>query len=92
MTQNTKTWLHGLFAALIGGGAGAVSSGIAIQFVSPQSALHTLELMGAAFVTSGLLAAFGYLKQSPLPTETLQVTEQTIKTSTVTVTPTETKP
>lgn len=91
MNRNTKVWLHGLFSALIGGGASAVSSGVAIQFVSPQSALHTLELMGISFLTSGVMAVMFFLKQSPLPADTMEITEQTTKTTTLTAIPSDTK-
>lgn len=75
MTQATRTWLHGLIAGFIGGGSSAVVSGVTVTAISPQNfnfsgqLVPTLELMGILFVFNGLLSAFAYLKQSPLPPE-----------------------
>lgn len=62
-------WLYGLFAAIIGGGAGAAGTGVAQVVVDPQHSdiRHLLALMGTSFVVTGLLSAFAFLKQSPLP-------------------------
>lgn len=67
-----KHWLHGLLAAFIGGGSGAVTAGFSATLIDPEhfnlahGLGHTLELMGTVFVVSGTLAAFAYLKKSPL--------------------------
>lgn len=74
---HVKHWLHGLLAALIGGGASAVSAAIGPMLIAPQQfhladeqGLHNiLKTMLTGFVVSGLLSAFAYLKQSPLPPE-----------------------
>lgn len=95
MTQSTSAWFHGLFAALIGGGASAVVSGVTVSAIAPQSfnlsshLLQTAELTLTLFVTNGLLSMFAYLKQSPLPAESVTVTET--KTATVAVTPSDGK-
>jgi hypothetical protein len=91
MNQNTSNCLHGLFAALIGGGASAVVSGVTVSAIDPANFNlstnlgHTAELAATLFVVNGLLSAFAYLKQSPLPAEAVEVTET--KTSVVSVTP-----
>lgn len=36
MQKQTKTWLHGVIAAFIGGLAGAIDSGIALMIVVPK--------------------------------------------------------
>lgn len=77
MTKKTELWLHNLFAAIIGGGSGAVVSAFASMGIDPekfnissgQGFSHLIEMMGANFVISGLLSMFFYLKQSPLPPE-----------------------
>jgi hypothetical protein len=71
--MNWKLWLHGLAAAFIAGGSTAVTSGISVSVVAPQvfntgaGLVPLLKVVGVTFVVSGLLAAFAYLKQSPIP-------------------------
>jgi hypothetical protein len=90
MTNQVRQWIHGLGAAVIGGGASAVTAGVTVSAIRPDTfnfagqVWPTLELMLALFVVNGAVSAFAYLKQSPLPAETLEVT----KTETVTVTET----
>lgn len=81
MTNQSKQWVHGLFAAIIGGGASAVTAGVTVSAIRPDTfnfagqVWPTLELMTALFIVNGFIAAFAYLKQSPLPAESLEVTE-----------------
>jgi hypothetical protein len=95
MTKNTEHWVHGLVAAFIGGGSSAVTGGITVSGLAPGqfnfgAQLGAMgKLMFALFVVNGGLSAFAYLKQSPLPTESVEVVE--MKTTTVSVTPTEGK-
>lgn len=71
--MNWKTWLHGLGAAFIGGGAGAVSAGFSASLTDPKDfnlgtgLAHMGVLVGTTFIVSGFMSAMGYLKQSPLP-------------------------
>ena len=75
MSRNTLLWLHGLGAALIGGGSGAVSSGFSVNLLDPKDwnmtdwphAQHLLLLMCLVFAVNGALAAFAWLSKSPLP-------------------------
>lgn len=69
-------WLYSLGSALIGGGAGAASAGVtaALQTPdhynlghSPHGLRHLLFLMIGTFLINGFIAAFFFLKQSPLP-------------------------
>ena len=91
MTKSTEQWVHGLAAAFIGGGASAVTGGITVSGIAPNqfnfgAQLGAMgKLMLALFVVNGAMSAFAYLKQSPLPTESVQVVET--KTTSVTVTP-----
>lgn len=63
--MTAKTWLHGLGAAFIGGGA----SSIVVMVIDPQKFNFGdgLANLGAVFFVSGLLKAAAYLSQSPLP-------------------------
>lgn len=87
-----ETWLHGLIGGAIGGGANAGASWIGM--VSAKAAgldVPTLNLKSLVIIcgTSALLAAFLYLKQSPLP-EISSITETKITTATATTTSVET--
>lgn len=87
-------WFYGLMAALIGGGAGSVSSALGAMNIAPgqfgvagDPGWNSLKLMGFTFVVSAVIAVAAYLKQSPLPAQIATVTET--KTETVSVTPKE---
>lgn len=66
-----KSWLHGLGAAIIGGGAS-----VFVGFVSGAS----WTLTGKMAATAAVVNAAAYLKQSPLPAEKLTKTETTSTT------------
>lgn len=60
LATDWKVWLHGLGATVIGG----VANAILVYFVAPEIDWnHLVQIAGG----SGVLAAAGYLKQSPLP-------------------------
>lgn len=73
MTNRVRHWIHGLGAAFIGGGAGAITAAVAANLIKPDAfnlsgnLKSTLLLMGSCFIINGLLNSFSYLKQSPLP-------------------------
>lgn len=75
MKLDWKHWILGLVAAVIGGGAGAITSGIGASVVTPEQynfgagLKHVLYLMAFNFVVSGIIAGAMYLKQSPVPRE-----------------------
>lgn len=77
MNTKSKIWFHRLMAAFIGGGAGAVTSGLTSMGFAPEKfnltntsgLLHLVGLMAANFIVNGLLSAMFYLRQSPLPPE-----------------------
>ena len=84
MKLDWSHWLYGLFAALIGGGAGSVSAAFGASMLAPgqfgvggTQGWNSLKLMGFTFVISGAIAVFAYLKQSPLPAQIATVTETT---------------
>lgn len=77
-------WIYGLFAALIGGGAGSVTAAFGASLLAPgqfgvggTQGWNSLKLMGFTFIASGAVAVFAYLKQSPLPAQIASVTETT---------------
>lgn len=83
MNNKAKQWLRGLGAAFIGGGAGAITSGIVSMGIAPdkfnfadvKGAAHLLSMMAINFIVSGFLNSMFYLKQSPLPPESTGTTE-----------------
>jgi len=89
MTATTEKWLYGLASATIGGGSAAIVSGVTSMGFDPDKfnltnvsgVFHLLGLMAVNFLFSGILSAFFYLKQSPLPPES--ITETTTTASTV---------
>ena len=78
MKTTTEKWLYGLGSAMIGGGASAVVSGLTSMGFAPEKfnltnaagVWHLLGLVAVNFFVSGILSAFFYLRQSPLPPET----------------------
>ena len=75
MFKNVKHWLHGLLAAIIGGGSSAVCAAVGPMMIDREvfnlqdGIGNVLKTMLAGFIVSGLLQAAGYLKQSPIPPE-----------------------
>jgi len=76
MKLDWSHWLYGLGSGFIGGGAGAVSAVFVAAVQTPEKynfgrsehgLQHVLVLMLGTFLVSGVLTAFAYLKQSPLP-------------------------
>ena len=68
-----QTWLKGLLAAGIAGGANGVITGFAAVGIDPehfnlQKGLRsTLTIAGASALMSAIIAVAAYLKQSPVP-------------------------
>jgi hypothetical protein len=87
MTKNTRIWIRGLAAALIGGGSSAVTATVSASLIAPGtfnvgSQLHNfLTLAGATFIIGGLLHTAGYLSQSPIPQEETTITTTTTITA-----------
>lgn len=76
-------WVMGLWAAFIGGGAGAFSAGLATIVVDPHDfnvyALKFWKVVFGTFVISGLGPFFAFLHTQPIPavkevTSTVQTT------------------
>jgi len=65
-----RNWLYGLFSGMIGGAATAGSSQLALAVSKglgiEVDVLHWKQL-GMVMLVSGLVSAFAFLKQSPLP-------------------------
>lgn len=75
MANTVKLWLHGLVAAVIGGGASAVTASVSASLIAPDKfnlsgqLVNFFELAGISFIINGFLSAMAYLKQSPIPSE-----------------------
>ncbi len=94
-------WVYGLVAGFLGGGAGAVVSGVVVSVRDPEhynfASADFYILVFFIFVANGLLNFFAYLHQNPLPkakvvTTTKTVTENPPVTTEVTVEKTEVIP
>ena len=64
MTYQTRLWLHKLVAALVGGGAAAVTAGVSVSLIDPHQweLLNLLKLMGVTFLLNGLMSVMMFLK------------------------------
>jgi hypothetical protein len=64
------TWLHGLIGGVIGGAANAVLASLGIvgaQAVGVEVKTLDYDQVVAIAISGGIIGAFLYLKQSPLP-------------------------
>jgi len=65
--KNPKVWLHGLIAAIIGGGANSVCASLvapdSFNIENGECLVRILKL----FLISGTLNALFFLKENPLP-------------------------
>ena len=74
--SNWETWLKGIAAAAIAGGANGVITGFAAVGIDPthfnlQAGLHsTLAIAAVSVLMSCIIGVAAYLKQSPLPSGT----------------------
>jgi hypothetical protein len=73
MKLDWQHWLYGLAAAVIGGGASAVTAGIGASMLAPGQfnlsgeGWNVFKLVSLVFAINGMITAMAYLKQSPLP-------------------------
>lgn len=75
--KNVRHWVHGLLAAIIGGGAGSVTATFSATLIDPKvfnladssGMTNCLKMMALTFLVNGGFAMFAYLKQSPIPPE-----------------------
>lgn len=85
INPNTRTWLHGLFAAAIGSFATAAGGALTLPGVFNLSH-NGLINFAKITVVPAMITVFAYLKSSPLPT--MSMTATTTSTVTTEVTPT----
>jgi hypothetical protein len=78
---NVKVWLHGLLAAAISAFSTAASGAVALPTVFSFTRDGVINMIKLATVPA-LLAVFGYLKASPLPTESATITTTATVTKT----------
>ena len=78
-------WLYGLFAAFIGGGAGAVVTGFAASALAPNElrlgSFKSFELIGMVFLIKGMFVGCAFLAQQPLPQKVTVTTVETTETN-----------
>ena len=69
MKLNWEAWLYGLVSGFIGGGAGAIGTGVTQALTDPAHAElhHLFVMMGTSFLITGTICAAAYLAKSPLP-------------------------
>jgi hypothetical protein len=88
-------WLRGIAAAVISGGAGAVTASFVASSFTKDIAVgsaHFFELVITVFAVNGTLGFFAFLAKDPLPdiiktvTTTIQVTEPAKQSGAVLVT------
>lgn len=80
LSQNTKAWLKGIGAAIVG----AAANGVLVVIVNPGTfdifSVAGWKNIASVCGASVLIAAALYLKQSPLPstvkTETISITKE----------------
>jgi hypothetical protein len=64
-------WIKGIVAAFVGGGAGAVTSGIVVSLGDPQQYNMGTQkfyvLVGSVFLMSGLMNMMAFLRSKPIP-------------------------
>lgn len=83
---DVSDWVRGVVGGLIGGGAGAISSGgSAMLFIDPAYiAAHGVgfifRMMGGTFILSGVMSAALFLAKNPLP---IKLTERTVESKQV---------
>lgn len=81
-----SSWLYGLIAGFIGGGAGAVVSGVTASMLVPDRLAFGggkfFVLIGVVFLAHGAISTMMYLQQNPLPKQ-LTVTDESAKKTTV---------
>jgi hypothetical protein len=87
MSTTVRIWIHGIIAALIGGGANSVVGVVSAGWVLPNqvntgAGLHTaLALMGVQFAFGGAISVALYLKQSPVPADWITPKQEDAKPS-----------
>lgn len=79
--NSLRVWFHGLLAAVVSAFASAASGAIALPTVFTFDRVGFINMAKLASIPA-LLAAFAYLKQSPVPalsvteTKTVEITKQ----------------
>lgn len=60
-------WVRGVFAALISGGAGSITSGFAANLADPAHDISIFKVMWITFLLNGIIGLAAFLKQEPVP-------------------------
>lgn len=64
---NWGVWLYGLVVAVVGGGANAVISTMALSLAVPDAAVHFIKVALIVFGLNAFFAFFIYLAKHPAP-------------------------
>ncbi len=79
MKLDWGNWLYGLVAGFIGGGAGAVVTGVTASMLVPDrlaiGSSKFFVLIGVVFLAHGCISTMMYLQQHPLPNRITLVEE-----------------
>lgn len=76
--KSWRVWAHGLFAALIGGGATSAYAWLGMtgaKAIGLDVPILNFKAVGVIFISGALTNVLAYLKQSPLPKEDEDTTE-----------------
>jgi len=68
--RRTAKWIHALISHFVTGGASAITAGTGTALahsIGVDVAPLNLRQIGVVFLSSGIIGAMAYLKQSPLP-------------------------
>lgn len=79
------SWMRGIIAGFIGGGAGAFSGGVGALISAPDQFNFghprvLLQTMGGMFLITGLMHTMAYLAQKPIPDVVMTTTTETVTT------------
>lgn len=88
-TLDWGDWFYGLFAAIIGGGMSAITSGVIVNMLDPDKfqagSPAFWKLVGSMFLANAVYSGAMFLRQKPLPTvKVTTVEERSPHTTTVT--------
>jgi hypothetical protein len=82
-TLDWSDWLRGVISAFVGGGAGAVTSGVVVSLGDPQQYNMGTQkfyvLVGSVFLMSGMMNLMAFLRNKPMPDVKTVTTVETVE-------------
>lgn len=89
-TLDWGDWFYGLFAAIIGGGMSAITSGVVVNMVDPdhfKAGSHDFyTIVWSMFAANAIISGAMFLRQKPLPTVKVTTVEERSPHTTVVTT------